>query len=161
MVMCTPHTYRWPNLTKCKLLIIQTACQSPGQALAGVQSCIWQRIDAAATGTSDWSKKNWTCTMFICSHHHPPPASAASASQGYSSHFLYCISWNNEQCHWLIEECRYCHECSLCNGDHPRVSCPFHTQCLAESPRVGAHSKVLYGKAPPRGPNPHPFIYHF
>ena len=25
----------------------------------------------------------------------------------------------------------------------------------------GALNKVLYGDAPPRGPNPYPFIYHF
>ena len=25
----------------------------------------------------------------------------------------------------------------------------------------GVHNKVLYGEAPPRGPTPYPFIYHF
>ena len=25
----------------------------------------------------------------------------------------------------------------------------------------GVLNKVLYGEGPPRGPNPHPFIYHF
>ena len=51
MVTCTTHSYRTPDLTKYKLLIIQTARQSPGRA------CLEHRLafrkDAAATGLSD------------------------------------------------------------------------------------------------------------
>ena len=44
----------------------------------------------------------------------------------------------------------------------------FLTKCAVSS-RValnppgggGVLNKVLYGKAPPRGPNPYPFMYHF
>ena len=32
---------------------------------------------------------------------------------------------------------------------------------LLGSPGGGVLNKVLYGEAPPRGPTPYPFIYHF
>ena len=56
MVICASHPHRWSDLTKYKLLIIQTAHHSPG--------CLWLEYDvafqkdAAATGTSDWSRMN-------------------------------------------------------------------------------------------------------
>ena len=35
--------------------------------------------------------------------------------------------------------------------------------CTSSSPPGGGRvlNKVLYGEAPPRGPNPYPFMYHF
>ena len=56
MVMCATHTHRWPDLTKYKLLIIQTARQSPSRAWLEYDLAF--RKDAAATGASDWSKMN-------------------------------------------------------------------------------------------------------
>jgi len=56
MVTCTTHSYRWPDLTKYKLLIIQTARQSPGRACLEYHLAF--RKDAAANGLSDWSKMN-------------------------------------------------------------------------------------------------------
>jgi len=34
-------------------------------------------------------------------------------------------------------------------------------QCRCGSSPGGVLKKVLYGEAPPRGPTPYPFIYHF
>ena len=56
MVMCSAHPHRLPDLTKYKLLIIQTAHLSPG--LAWLEYDLPFRKDAAATGTSDWSQMN-------------------------------------------------------------------------------------------------------
>ena len=39
-----------------------------------------------------------------------------------------------------------------------------HQLCKGNCPGGGGGgglNKVLYGEAPPRGPNPYPFIYHF
>ena len=55
-VFCNAHPNRWQDLTRYKLLIMQTARQFPGPA--------WQtydvafRKDAAASGLADWSKMN-------------------------------------------------------------------------------------------------------
>ena len=56
MVMCTTHTHCWPDLAKYKLLIIQTARQSPSRAWLEYDLAF--RKDVAATGASDWSKMN-------------------------------------------------------------------------------------------------------
>ena len=48
MVMCTTHPHRWPDLTKYKLLIIQTAWQSPSRAWLEYDLAF--RKDAAAIG---------------------------------------------------------------------------------------------------------------
>ena len=41
IVMCTDHLHRWPDLTKCKLLIIQTARHSPNRAWLGYDLALW------------------------------------------------------------------------------------------------------------------------
>ena len=56
MVMCSAHTHRWPDLTKYKLLIIQTAHLPPGW-LGWSATLPFERMPAA-TGTSDWSPMN-------------------------------------------------------------------------------------------------------
>ena len=139
MVMCATHPHRWPDLTKYKLLIIQTARQSTSRAWMEYDLAF--RKDAAATGASDWSKMN----LDLYNYHLRSPAPIAnpqsstsppvtvSASRGYNSQPPYCISWNNGQCRWPFGECRYRHICSSCNSDHPRVSCPFHPPGVGRS----------------------------
>ena len=56
MVMCSGHPHWWPDVTKYKLLIIKTACLSPG--LAGLEYDLAFQKDVTATGTSDWSWMN-------------------------------------------------------------------------------------------------------
>ena len=132
MVMCAIHPHCWPDLTKYKLLIIQMARQSPSRAWLEYDLAF--RKDAAATGASDWSKMNLDLYNFHLRSPAPlakpqsstSPPVTLSASRGYISQPPYCISWNNGQCRWPFGECRYCHVCSSCNSDHPRVSCPFH-----------------------------------
>ena len=133
MVMCATHAHRWPDLTKYKLLIIQTARQSPGRAWLEYDLAF--RKDAAATGASDWSRMNLDLYNFHLRS--PPPvttqqsptssSTSVAAGRGYSSRPPYCISWNNGQCRWPFKECRYRHVCNSCDGDHPKVSCPFHS----------------------------------
>ena len=132
MVMCATHPHRWPDLTKYKLLIIQTARQSPSRAWLEYDRAF--RKDAAETGASDWSKMNLDLYNFHLRSPAPlanpqsstSPPVTVSASRGYISQPPYCISWNNGQC-------RYRHVCSSCNGDHPRVSCPFHPPGVGRS----------------------------
>lgn len=54
MVICASHPHCWSDLTKYKLMIIQTACQSPGRAWLEYDLAFQK--DAAATGASDWSR---------------------------------------------------------------------------------------------------------
>ena len=67
MVICASHPHRWSDLTKYKLLIMQTARHSPG--------CSWLEYDvafgkdAAATGASAWSRMNLDLYNF---HLHSP-----------------------------------------------------------------------------------------
>ena len=139
MVMCATHPHRWPDLTKYKLLIIQTARQSPSRAWLEYDLAF--RKDAAATGASDWSKMNLDLYNFHLRSPAPlanPQSSTSlpvtvSASRGYISQPPYCISWNNGQCRWPFGECRYRHVCSSCNSDHPRASCPFHPPGVSRS----------------------------
>ena len=56
MVICTSLPHRWMDMTKYKLLIIQTARQYPG--LAWLEYDLAFRKDAAASGLCDWSKMN-------------------------------------------------------------------------------------------------------
>ena len=56
LVLCASHPLRWLDLTRYKLLIIQTARQYPG--LAWLEYDLAFRRDAAASGLPDWSKMN-------------------------------------------------------------------------------------------------------
>ena len=83
---------------------------------------------------TDWSKMNLDLYNFHLRSPAPlanpqsstSPPVTVSASRGYISQPPYCISRNNGQC-------RYCHVCSSCNSDHPRVSCPFHPPGVGHS----------------------------
>ena len=130
MVICASHPHRWSDLTKYKLLIIQTACHSPGRSW--LEYDVAFRKDAAATGASDWSRMNLDLYNFHLRSPAPPlslPLSSGSPLPsttpcGRSACALYCISWNRGEYLWHFGECCFHHSCSSCNGDHPRVRCP-------------------------------------
>ena len=56
MVLCAAHPHRWPDLSKYKLLIIQTARHFSSSAWLEYDLAF--RKDAAASGLSDWSRMN-------------------------------------------------------------------------------------------------------
>ena len=103
MVMCATHAHRWPDLTKYKLLIIQTARQSAGRAWLEYDLAFCK--DAAATGASDWSWMNLDLYNFhlrspapVTTQQSPNSSSTTvAAGRGYSSRLLppppppYCI----------------------------------------------------------------------
>ena len=141
MVLCAAHPHRWPDLTKYKLLIIQTARHSPDRAWLEYDLAF--RRDAAATGATDWGKMNLDLYNFHLrsparSPDKPvvgPSATATSTSRGYNSSTPYCTSWNNGLCRWPFGECRFRHSCSSCDGAHAKVSCPFRNPSpVAPSP---------------------------
>ena len=147
MVICASHPHRWSDLTKYKLLIIQTARHSPGRSWLEYDVAFWK--DAAATGASDWSRMN----LYPYNFHLRSPASPSSlpsssdspllstTPRGRSAHAPYCISWNRGECLWPFGECCFRHSCSSCNGDHPQVCCPFHSpgtiRSRSPSPSMG------------------------
>ncbi len=71
MVLCATYPHRWSDLTKYKLLIIQTAHQFPGSAWLEYDSAF--RKDAAASGLGDWSKMN----LDLYNFHLQSPASSS------------------------------------------------------------------------------------
>ena len=89
MVMCATQAHRWPDLTKYKLLIIQTARQSPGREWLEYDLAF--RKDAATTGASDWSRMNLDLYNFHLRSPAPittqqsPSSTSAAAGLGYSS----------------------------------------------------------------------------
>lgn len=70
MMMCSTHPHRWPNLTKYKSLIIQTAWLSPG--LACLEYDLALKKDATATGTTYWSWMNLNLYMGDSEEKHLP-----------------------------------------------------------------------------------------
>ena len=70
MVICASHPHRWSDLTKYKLLIIQTARHLPGRSW--LEYDIAFRKDAAATGASDWSRMNLDLYNFHLRSPAPP-----------------------------------------------------------------------------------------
>lgn len=56
LILCASYPLCWFELTKYKLLIIQTGCQHPG--LARLEYDLAFRRDATALGLNDWSKVN-------------------------------------------------------------------------------------------------------
>ena len=136
MVMCATHPHRWPDLTKYKLLIIQTARHSPNRA--------WLEYDLAFR--RDAAKMNLDLYNFHLRSPSRPPnqqlvsssSTTMSVSRGSSSPTPYYTLWNNGLCRWPFGECRFHHVCSSCDGDHPKVSCPFRNPSLVTpSPAKG------------------------
>ena len=150
MVICASHPHRWSDLTKYKLLIIQTARHAPGRSWLEYDTAF--RKDAAATGASDWSRMNLDLYNFHLRSSVPPsslpsssgPPPPVATSRGSSARPPYCHSWNRGQCLWPFGDCRFRHSCNSCNGDHPRVRCPFHSpgtiRSRSPSPASGGRS---------------------
>ena len=134
LVLCSAHPNRWPDTTKYKLLVVQTARQFPG--LSWLEYDLAYRKDAAASGLRDWSKMNLDLYHF---HLKTPPTSTPPAppspslkssqvpapSQDFSPQPPFCLSWNEGQCRWPFGRCRYRHCCSNCEGEHHKINCPF------------------------------------
>ena len=135
MVLCTAHPHRWPNLSKYKLLIIQTARHFSSSAW--LEYDLVFRKDAAASGLSDWSRMNLDLYNFHLRSpamaSPPPPRSSSStasaplpaASRDTSLVPPFCHSWNDGQCRWPFGRCKYRHRCSNCEGEHTQINCPF------------------------------------
>ena len=134
MVLCAAHPHRWSDLTKYKLLIIQTARQFPGSAWLEYDSAF--RKDAAASGLGDWSKMN----LDLYNFHLRSPASSSrqqlrvsfpgSSQSSAGSHDTsmrtpFCRSWNEGECLWQFGRCKFRHVCTNCEGEHAKVYCPF------------------------------------
>ena len=149
MVLCAAHPHRWPDLTKYKLLIIQTARHSPDRAWLEYDLAF--RRDAAATGATDWGKMNLDLYNFHLRSpaRSPdklvvgPSSTSTSTSRGYNSSIPYCTSWNNGLCRWPFGECRFRHSCSSCDGAHAKRGVP----CSVASRGLGSPST-------PSGPVP-------
>ena len=71
MVTCAAYPHHWSDLTKYKLLIIQTARQFSGMAFLEYDLAF--RKNAAASGLSDWSRMNLDLYNF---HLHSPATSS-------------------------------------------------------------------------------------
>ena len=134
MVLCHYHPNRWEDLSRYKLLIIQMARQYPGPAWLDYDLAF--RKDAAASGLTDWSKMNSDLYSF---HLRTPQApstrqmiqtSATTSSAGDGDPTppaRYCHSWNEGQCRWSLGRCRFRHTCMRCNGEHPKINCPYQS----------------------------------
>ena len=134
MVLCHYHPNRWEDLSRYKLLIIQTARQYPGPAWLDYDLAF--RKDAAASGLTDWSKMNLDLYNF---HLRTPQApstrqmiqtSATTSSTGDGDPTppaRYCHSWNEGKCRWSLGRCRFRHTCMRCNGEHPKIRCPYQS----------------------------------
>lgn len=126
VVICASHPHRWSDLTQYKLLIIQNARQTPGHAW--LEYDLIFRKDAVATGTSDCFRMNFRLCSPLLSTSLPSsscPSTPVAANWGNNARPPYCVSWNRCQCLWPLGDSRFCYICSSCDGDHPRVRCPF------------------------------------
>ena len=133
LVLGSAHPHHWPDTTKYKLLVVQTACNFPG--LSWLEYDLAYRKDAAASGLTDWSRMNLDLYHFHLRTQPsatPPALSAPSprssqspASQEFGPSPPFCLSWNQGQCRWPFGRCRFRHCCSNCDGDHFKINCPF------------------------------------
>ena len=148
MALCAVFLHRWSDLTKYKLLIIQTARQLPG--LAWLEYDLAFQRDAAASGLNDWSKMNLDLYNF---HLRPPapsplqllpsalpgPSQSLTRSRDSGVRLPFCHSWNEGQCQCPFGRCQFRHKCSNCEGEHSKVDCPFPSSIdlLSHSPSAG------------------------
>ena len=139
LILCNAYPSRWPDLNQYKLLIIQTARRFP--ALAWLHYDVAFRKEAAATGLTDWSRMNLDRYNFhtraSSSLSTPPtqvnqPRQATSATpQSFPDNrrslatTQYCHSWNDGNCRWPFGRCRFRHACESCDGEHPKINCPY------------------------------------
>ena len=139
MATCAAYPHRWSDLTKYKLLIIQTARQFSGTAWLEYDLAF--RKDAAASGLSVWSKMNLDLYNF---HLRSPATSSpqqqlsslpgSSQSPAGSRDISVRTPWNDGKCLWAFGRCRFRHMCSNCEGEHAKVDYPF--------PRAAGHRSL-------------------
>ena len=153
LVLCATFSLRWLDLTKYKLLIIQTARQHPG--LAWLEYDLAFRRDAAACDLNDWSKMNLDLYNF---HLHSSTSSSllprpsflpgfpqsSSGSLDSCRRTPFCHSWNEGKCQWPFGRCRFRHNCSNCEGEHTKVDCPFPHSAGRRTPSPSPGGKLLY-----------------
>ena len=143
LVLCNSFPSRWLDLHKYKLLIIQTAKRFRDRSWLSYD--IAYRKEAAASGSTDWSRMNADLYNF---HTRSPsastslpapapllasPSSGAPAATGNSSATQYCHSWNDGRCSWPFGRCRFRHACESCDGDHRSTLCPHRPPRRARS----------------------------
>ena len=134
MILCHTFPSRWKDINQYKLLIIQTARRFADKLWLNYDIAF--RKEAAATGSTDWSRMN--PDLYNFNTRSPATTSAASGSSTSSALSLaepptssgnpqssqYCHSWNDGCCRWSFGRCRFRHSCESCNGDHLRIHCP-------------------------------------
>ena len=134
MILCNSFSVRWRDLNQYKLLIIQTAKRFPGKSWLNYNIAF--RKDAAATGSTDWSRMN----ADLFNSHTRSPASLSTTSgpiasssstpaepqvpSGSRQSSQYCHSRNDGRCRWPFRRCRFHHSCETCDKDHPSIHCP-------------------------------------
>ncbi|CAH3163205.1 unnamed protein product, partial [Porites lobata] len=118
-IFCSTYPSRWQETTQYKLLILQTASQSPGAAWLNYDTAF--RKDAAASLLADWSKMN----LDLYNFHTLPPHSTSLPHTSASSNvppersfdpIQYCRSWNDGACRWSLGQCCYRHACERCDA---------------------------------------------
>ena len=55
----------------------------------------------------------------------------------------HCQSWNDGACHWSLGQCRYCHVCKRCDGQHPLPNCPFRAYKGSQRPSLHPGKNVV------------------
>ena len=128
-IFCCAHPSRWQDMTQCKLLILKTSRQFPGNAWLHYDTAFQK--DAAASGLADWSRMNldlynfYTC---LTPQSQPSASSSPSPNSGsLSSHF--CTSWNDGTCCWPFGQCQYHHSCEKSFDQHSRATTPSQCKC--------------------------------
>ena len=129
-IFCCIHPSRWQDMTQCKLLILQTARLFSGKSWLHYDTAF--RKDAAASGLNDWSRMNSDLYHFHTrlpqKQQFQPPTFLSSPSRSMASWSIFYRSWNNCSCAWPYGQCRYCHRCEKCEGEHPLSTAPLGPQ---------------------------------
>ena len=126
MILFHTFPFRWKDLNQYKLLNIQTARRFADKSWLNYGIAF--RKEAAATGSTDWSRMN--PDLYNIHTRSPAATSAASGSSTSSALSLaepttssgnpyssqYCHSWNDGRCCWPFGRCRFRYPCELCNG---------------------------------------------
>ena len=128
-ILCSANPSRRQDTTQYKLLILKTARQFSGKAWSHYD--ITFRKDAAVSGLVDWSHMNLDLYNFH-TRASPLQSSLSSDVQSPATSLVarlsnFCRSWNDGTCPWSLGQCRFRHSCERCEGQHPRVNCPFQS----------------------------------
>ena len=160
MALCAVFLHRWSDLTKYKLLIIQTARQLPG--LAWLEYDLAFQRDAAASGLNDWSKMNLDLYNF---HLRPPapsplqllpsalpgPSQSLTRSRDSGVRLPFCHSWNEGQCQCPLVGASFATNAATVKVSTPRLTAHFPAPltCSPILPPQGERGLVLTGHKRP------------